>query len=134
MDLTKIEKPFGLLDDETQQALRDHGGPIEFYYTEGWEELKPAWSNYLTYRAKPQPPRKTVYPWDALDDEIKWAAVDDYGDLILSSNEMHQTFHDGGCRTWHNSDHDVNFIKFQRGDEPWTETLQCRPGYEGDEA
>jgi hypothetical protein len=39
MDLTKIEKPFGLLDKATQQALKDHGGPIEVYSGNGHWKL-----------------------------------------------------------------------------------------------
>lgn len=132
MDLTKIEKPFGLLDDETQAAMKAHGGPYEVFGGEDWHEGPPSWSNTLAYRVKPKPARKTVYPWDALDDRIKWAAVDEWGDLLISSGEMYHTFYEDGCRTWHNADEDLSCIKFQRGDEPWQDTLQCRPGYEGE--
>jgi hypothetical protein len=59
-DLTKITTPFGLLDAETQQALRDHlaaGGELEVY-NNGWRELVGAdfyFGSPVTYRAKPKP-------------------------------------------------------------------------------
>ncbi len=57
VDLTKITTPFGLLDAETQEALKAHGGPYECYYGE-WEGLDwPAWDWRTTYRVKPQPPK-----------------------------------------------------------------------------
>ncbi len=60
-DLTKITTPFGLLDKETQEALRAHGGPYEglvgFDKAEWWEVLSPAWGANSTYRVKPQPPK-----------------------------------------------------------------------------
>ena len=59
IDLTKITTPFGLLDAETQVALRAHGGPWEFLNLSGsWDELvSPAWHLNSTYRVKPDPPK-----------------------------------------------------------------------------
>lgn len=58
MDLTKIEKPFGLLDKETQDALKAHGGPYECFEGSIWRELsRPMWEPCTTYRVKPQPVR-----------------------------------------------------------------------------
>jgi hypothetical protein len=38
-DITKIETPLGLLDKETFDALRKHGGPYERYLGDGsWQE------------------------------------------------------------------------------------------------
>jgi hypothetical protein len=56
-DLTKIKKLFGLLGKKTQEALEAHGGPYEFFGSEGvWIDLPlPAWSPGNTYRVKPQP-------------------------------------------------------------------------------
>jgi hypothetical protein len=55
MDLTKIEKPFGLLDNDTQQALKAHGGPYEFFSYGGWQPNdNPAWASGNTYRVQPQ--------------------------------------------------------------------------------
>jgi hypothetical protein len=58
MDLTKIEKPFGLLDKATQQALKDHGGPIECYNLGHWRETaRPYWVEE-TYLPCPTPTRE----------------------------------------------------------------------------
>jgi len=133
MDLTKIEKPFGLLDDETKAALKAHGGPYEMFEGDGWTEVTPGWTKIYAYRAKPLPPRKTVYPWGALDERIKWAAVDEYGSVLVSAEKP---FREAGRSFWSigwGFAFRAEFIKFERGDEPWQETLQCRPGYEGDE-
>lgn len=55
-DLTKIEKPFGLLDEETQAALKAHGGPYEYVSNDGWTEIaEPFWAFGTTYRVKPKP-------------------------------------------------------------------------------
>ena len=58
-DLTAITTPFGLLDRETQEALKSHGGPWEFLNISGnWDELEsPAWQANSTYRVKPAPPK-----------------------------------------------------------------------------
>ncbi len=59
MDLTAITTPFGLLDAETQAALKAHGGPYERFASMGnwvdWPE--PDWVPSTVYRVKPQPPK-----------------------------------------------------------------------------
>jgi len=60
IDLTKIEKPFGLLDAETQAAMREYnisGGKVEVFTDYGWQSAPgPAWVLTSTYRVKPLPP------------------------------------------------------------------------------
>lgn len=57
-DLTKITTPFGLLDPETQEALRAHGGSYERYSSKGWvDSHAPVWYVENAYRVKPQPPK-----------------------------------------------------------------------------
>lgn len=58
-DLTTITSAFGLLDAETQEALRAHGGPYQVFTYEGmWDDtLEPYWQKQVTYRVKPQPPK-----------------------------------------------------------------------------
>lgn len=69
-DLTKITTPFGLLDPETQEALKAHGGWIEYYTPNGWVlSTNPLWLPATTYRVKPEPPKPrefwvNVYPGD----------------------------------------------------------------------
>lgn len=58
-DLTKIDRPFGLLDEATQKALRECGGPWEYYGSCGWEKSanpeKLTFAPWFVYRQKPQP-------------------------------------------------------------------------------
>ena len=64
MDLTKITTPFGLLDPDTQEALKGHGGPYELYCPAGWSNYfgQPQWHTNKVCRVKPQPrkPREFV--------------------------------------------------------------------------
>lgn len=59
IELTKITTPFGLLDAETQEALKTHGGPWEYYDVGSeWEDCPDAaWIDRTTYRVKPAPPK-----------------------------------------------------------------------------
>ena len=59
MDLTKITTPFGLLDVETQEALKAHGGPYEVFMGNPaeWREAALVWASALVARVKPQPPK-----------------------------------------------------------------------------
>lgn len=61
IDLTQITTPFGLLDEETQKALKAHEGGVEYYRYDGlWSFTGgPVWEKHLTYRAKPEPKRET---------------------------------------------------------------------------
>ena len=57
IDLTKNTTPFGLMAPDAQEALRNHPGPIEVWYSiEGWlQNPDPWWTPSLVYRVKPQP-------------------------------------------------------------------------------
>lgn len=65
IDLTKITTPFGLLDKETQDALRAHGGPYEWFSCEAgvalWVDDRDPDETFqyahLAIRVKPQPPK-----------------------------------------------------------------------------
>jgi hypothetical protein len=60
MDLTKINVPFGLLDADTQAALKAHGGPYETYANYyGWSPVTTSFrpTAAYVYRVKPQPPK-----------------------------------------------------------------------------
>jgi len=60
IDLITITTPFGLLDEATQKALKDDGGPYEFYSGDRWFEHGPLWYRTSTYRKKPVPKVETV--------------------------------------------------------------------------
>ena len=61
-DLTKITTPYGLLDEATQKALREHAlcGKIEVFAENGWQTCRApfhSWSMMVVRRLKPQPPK-----------------------------------------------------------------------------
>ena len=78
-DLTKITSAFGLLDAETQEALRAHGGPLECYGELGWVTCEPQWRLHYPYRVKPQPPAPVVETVTLLTGAVyDWCADRDY--------------------------------------------------------
>jgi hypothetical protein len=87
IDLTKIKTPFGLLEPETQEALRAHGGPYELYDGPGWSEWHPMWINAATYRVKPQPLTKPSIDWSHVAPEYKWLARDENGDVFVYAGQ-----------------------------------------------
>lgn len=56
-DLTTITTPFGLLDEATQKALKEHGGPYELLSCLGaWERtFNPVFRPNITYRVRHEP-------------------------------------------------------------------------------
>ena len=71
-DLTKITTPFGLLDAETQEALKAHGGPYEFWHWahNDWrapDGEQPGWNSATVYRVKiaPPKPRELTGVWNS---------------------------------------------------------------------
>lgn len=63
IDLTKITEPLGLLDEATQKALMEHGGPYEWLLADGsWStEYKPVFNrlnNVIRVKPAPQKPRE----------------------------------------------------------------------------
>lgn len=56
-DLTKVNVPFGLLDRDTQEALKAHGGPYEMFGEVEWRHIaSPGFAGGNTYRVIPTPP------------------------------------------------------------------------------
>jgi len=58
-DLTALKTPFGLLDRETQEALKAHGGPYECWSPrqKSWDDVEASFYSATVYRAKPAPPK-----------------------------------------------------------------------------
>ena len=58
-DLTDLKTPFGLLDRETQEALKAHGGPYELWRGSLWGDVDPHddFDSWYAYRVKPAPPK-----------------------------------------------------------------------------
>ena len=88
-DLTKINCPFGLLDDDTQERLKTwpHGHEFLCGYNAylGWDDTSsPHWANTGTYRAKPAPLTKPHIPdevWRVLPDWVTCAGQEPSGDI-----------------------------------------------------
>ena len=77
-DLTKITTPFGLLDAETQEALRAHGGPYERWDGFDWapSEFNGDEWRATAWRVKPQLPKPREW-WIREGDESVIPYVDD---------------------------------------------------------
>ena len=128
MDLTKITTPFGLLDPETQAALKAHGGPYEIYCTDGnWVHWGPPFFYFgTTYRVKPQPLTKPSIDWSAVAPEYKWLARDKSGNGHLyrykpEIREKFWTYCIGGCLSA------KFFASYHHGTCDWKDSLVERP-------
>jgi hypothetical protein len=88
-DLTAITTPFGLLDAATQEALRKHGGPYDWYLLGEWSETfaESGWSFDVAYRVKPTPPAPKV------ETVTIRGYCDHEGDWSFSSVEMAEDTH-----------------------------------------
>jgi hypothetical protein len=108
-DLTQITTPFGLLDVETQNALKAaflDGKEIQFYTYEGfWKTMgrNPIWSKIATYRVKPAPVTVStwcnVYPWGVAcscatrEDADEFRGADRIAVLRIDNTDGELTFH-----------------------------------------
>lgn len=130
MDLTKIDKPFGELDRETQsEILLAHyvdGAEIEFSLGDilTWEKANyPEWRKYRIYRSRPEPLRDMVVPWDYLPDWVQYVALDQSGTITchekLPTPDTRGWFSQGGMS-------DYTVLK-DPGNKPWTDSLVRRP-------
>jgi len=105
IDLTKITTPFGLLDAETQQELRDYRGPIEYYSVyDRWISTPKIKNTITTYRAEPAPVTKPHIPWDFIDKKWLWAARDASGDLYVFPAKPKRMSGTWSCVGWDNED------------------------------
>ncbi len=135
MDLTKITSSFGLLDAETQKALKEYKGTIEYFDGEDWVDCRSAGihGKYKTYRVKPPEPLVDMtIPWDAIKEEFQWAAAYEDGTIKVYTEEpkpsMEHGFwfssHSYGCMCFRIED---KLTGVSRGNKPWDQTLQQRP-------
>ena len=141
LDLTKITTPFGLLDSDTQDEMRDayaDDKPIESYGgKEGWYDvLRPVWSMHLTYRVKPEPMRDIDIPWDALSPNWIAAARDEDGMVFVYDAEPFVLTSDARCWTSRGPNGAKSFLPISDllthdpGNKPWDQSLVFRPGYD----
>jgi len=124
MDLTALCKPFGMLHEETQAAMKAWPHGIEAFCSFGWCDSNSSWLSLLTYRAKPAPAAiRAAIPWDFLVSDIQWVAMDEVG---LWFGFFDSVFLAGNV--WRGDGvQDLSPFTFPQGNEHWTETLQQRP-------
>ena len=62
VDLTANRVRCDLMDPEELQAMKDHGGPYEFWCGSEWHNLPfvPSWTKEYTYRVAPKPVVETL--------------------------------------------------------------------------
>lgn len=126
-DLTKIREPLALLDEETKEALKAHGGPYQMADRDGWiyHDGIPAWYSRFTYRVAPT--TKPSIDWDVFTDDVVAIAVDgsDRGWCFFSLPHL-------GDLYWHGAQpRRIEFLaSYKRGTCDWRDSLVIRPGYE----
>jgi hypothetical protein len=130
-DLTKINVPFGLLDDDTKERLAAWPYGCEVFSLSGWKSFSSFraythWGYIDTYRAKPAPVTQDVYPWDAMPDEVQWCARDEDGAAYpFTDKPVSGGYHWRLARRLGRID-DVH-KGYQRGTCDWKYSLQQRP-------
>lgn len=137
MDLTKIDVPFGELDDETAAALILHwrrGGTIEGtdgrVKSSGMMACRPLWNPAWIYRAVSAKPS---IDWSHVRAEFNWLASDEEGARLYSRKpsfielDVWESVNGGKVA-------DANaFASYTPGTCDWRDSLICRPGAEGEE-
>jgi hypothetical protein len=90
IDLTKIEKPFGLLDKETQDALRENDGTLEVFDGSRWVSADcPSFFPTCAYRAAPL----KLPEWPAgLRSEWWWITKDEDGQVYAYKEKPSRSF------------------------------------------
>ena len=126
-DLTKIEKPFGMLDEETREALVIHwenGGLLEWYgFTGEWTncDAEPEFCNGYTYRAK----HLQLPEWPAgLLPKLWWLTMDSDGAIHVHSEEPYASFNYWSSPDRRRIDH---LITISFDGIPWEQAIIERP-------
>ena len=132
-DLTKIDKPFGELDRETQLALFEawlDEKIIETRFTTGefFCVGHPEWLLDWDYRVRPEPLTPDTIDWSHVAPEYRWMARDQSGSAYLYDAEPHLTSKAG---VWVNESCDIvratAFTSYKRGTCDWRDSLVERP-------
>ena len=129
-DLTKLDKPLGEYPDEVIGALtranwRFDGVDVRIngvWWPNNGDRLR----EDPVYRLAPEPSRPMSPPWDVLPEWAQAVAFDKYGDVFVYENmpECGATMWlNTGCRCVY-----ITFLRFDRGNMPWNESLVLRPG------
>ena len=123
-DLTKITTPFGLLDEETQEALRNCDGPWEVFWETQWRLIqKPNWSSAFAYRQTPLPTTYPKIPWEHVDEKWQFWARDESGDGWLYADKPKCD-----CIMWDaHVARESDVLKLDPGTCDWRDSLVERP-------
>jgi hypothetical protein len=129
-DIFNITTPFGLLDEETQKALKEWQGKWSRYYADGWlETCNPGWVDQTVYKAIPLPATKPSINWDHVSKKWQWLAKDENGRTYLHDNKPSLS---RALLSWHTKDYNAqlnatHFSSFSPGDCDWKDSLVQRP-------
>lgn len=136
-DLTKIEKPFGLLDKETQDALRAlQGGWLVYDVNGNWVDCPDPYFNAMgTYRARPAPLTLDTIDWSHVAPEWKFMARDEDGTPWVFKDRPKADPHDMGGSWQEHRNGPLregkgsvwNFASYKRGTVAWQDSLVERP-------
>lgn len=123
----KLTTPFGLLDKETQDALRAWPHGCEVYnFREAWLEVNnPSWVDAHTYRARPAPAVPDSIDWTHVAPEWKFMARDESGDVWLC-DEIPSIC----VNAWGGAPNGIRanaFASYKRGTISWQDSLMERP-------
>jgi hypothetical protein len=125
-DIFNITTPFGLLDEETQKALKGWKGKWSRYYADGWlETCNPGWVDQTVYKAIPLPATKPSINWDHVSEEWQWLARDS-GDVTYLFQERPTL--DVSSGEWFGFPLSYMCLSsFSPGDCGWKDSLVQRP-------
>ena len=133
-DLTKITTPFALLDDETREALKAHGGPYEYWGFSAAEWLiskRPRWATGIIYRVAPG--TKDSINWDHVSGKFICMARDANGWAYVYTAKP-KTAHYSVIWICDGDDAFPAIVdavaSYKRGTCDWKDSLVFRPGHE----
>jgi hypothetical protein len=133
-DLTKIDKPFGELDDKTAIALFaawKKGAKIECNtsYDRRWGEIpEPRWYPECSYRVKSVPLVPDSIDWSHVHAKWKWLARDRDGEVYIYTDKPYR---DAGLNFWLGGGAALKvldvFTSYKQGTAKWEDSLVERP-------
>lgn len=135
-DLTKIDCPFGELDDDTAGRLFlawRNGAEVQCHFVaHGWTALGsiPSWAPIIPFRLAPQPVTPDYIDWSQVADRFMCMATG-FGDWTFCYGVKPRW--DAGMRSWSSVAQTVPadaYSSFRRGTVAPEDSLQFRPGYE----
>lgn len=136
VDLTKLQVPFGLLDKETQDALRawEHG--LQRFFGYEWVDCGFGVPHLdATYRARPAPLVPDSIDWSHVAPEWKFMARDEDGTPWTFKEKPKADHHPIGGSWEEQSKGSLleckgsawNFASYKRGTVAWQDSLVARP-------